>query len=187
MQYVTLDEVSDLFSSTLDLSSTVFLYPTDTIYGLWWLVTPEVVSKIKHIKQRQENKHFSIIAPSFDRVQEYFFVDQDFPQERQAWYDKYGPLTILCERKYPSFLSFVSNNPLVGIRFLHHPFQGVVSNLWEPFLTTSANISGEVYDPHHLENIFAWEVDYFVTSNVSMTGCPSTLVNYNTKEIFVRT
>ena len=63
-------------------SSTVLLYPTDTIYGLGGLVTPEVVEKIMYIKQRPADKPFSIIAPSFDRVSNHFAVTSTFSEER---------------------------------------------------------------------------------------------------------
>jgi tRNA A37 threonylcarbamoyladenosine synthetase subunit TsaC/SUA5/YrdC len=60
VQYLDIDGILPAITS-----STVILYPTDTIYGLGGLVTPEVIEKIKRIKQRDEGKYFSIIAPSF--------------------------------------------------------------------------------------------------------------------------
>jgi tRNA A37 threonylcarbamoyladenosine synthetase subunit TsaC/SUA5/YrdC len=63
-------------------SSTVLLYPTDTIYGLGGLVTPEIVEKIMHIKQRPTDRPFSIIAPSFDRVSNHFAVTSNFSEAR---------------------------------------------------------------------------------------------------------
>lgn len=45
-----------------------FVYPTDTVYGIGGLYTDAMVNKVFSIKQRDEKKMFSIIAPSFDWI-----------------------------------------------------------------------------------------------------------------------
>jgi len=50
----------------------IFVYPTDTIYGIGCIYTLENVEKIYAIKKRDEKKMFSIIAPSFDWISENF-------------------------------------------------------------------------------------------------------------------
>lgn len=46
----------------------IFVYPTDTIYGIGAIHTPENIEKIYAIKKRDEKKMFSVIAPSFDWI-----------------------------------------------------------------------------------------------------------------------
>jgi tRNA A37 threonylcarbamoyladenosine synthetase subunit TsaC/SUA5/YrdC len=50
----------------------IFVYPTDTVYGIGAVHTPENVEKIFVIKQRDIKKMFSIIAPNFGRIAENF-------------------------------------------------------------------------------------------------------------------
>ena len=80
MQSIHLTELPALLTT-----STVFLSPTDTIYGLGGLITPEVVQKIKQIKQRGEEKHFSIVAPNFERIASYFAVAEHFSEQRNQY------------------------------------------------------------------------------------------------------
>jgi len=49
-------------------SGKIFIYPTDTVYGIGGIYTSEMVNKIFAIKKRDEKKMFSIIAPSFDWI-----------------------------------------------------------------------------------------------------------------------
>lgn len=53
----------------------IFVYPTDTIYGIGGIVTPTVVEKINTIKQRTAGKHYSIIAPNNEWVEERFELE----------------------------------------------------------------------------------------------------------------
>jgi len=45
------------------------------------LVTPQVVEKIIHIKQRPADRPLSIIAPSFERISNHFSVEDTFAEE----------------------------------------------------------------------------------------------------------
>jgi tRNA A37 threonylcarbamoyladenosine synthetase subunit TsaC/SUA5/YrdC len=53
----------------------IFVYPTDTIYGIGGIITQTVIEKINTIKQRCISKHYSIIAPSHLRVEKHFEVE----------------------------------------------------------------------------------------------------------------
>lgn len=137
----------------------VFVYPTDTIYGVWWIITAEVVETINAIKKRQPGKHYSIIVPSFDWVQKRCDVWDDFSDTwsrlkeshcitenwSERWLTVLVPVKTFGEKKsswIPNF-SLLSPTQKIWIRFIDHPFQQFVTNLWEPFITTSINISGQ--------------------------------------------
>ena len=81
-----------------NLKTEVFIYPTDTIYGIGCDATNDkLVEKIREIKQR-ENKPFSIIAPSVQWILDNFNVNVRL-------IDKYlpGPYTLLLEKKQKNF------------------------------------------------------------------------------------
>jgi tRNA A37 threonylcarbamoyladenosine synthetase subunit TsaC/SUA5/YrdC len=46
----------------------IFVYPTDTIYGIGGIWNEENIKKIAAIKNRDWNKMFSVIAPNFDWI-----------------------------------------------------------------------------------------------------------------------
>lgn len=168
------------------LDKALFVYPTDSIYGLGTVATAENVAKIDAIKWRQPNKHYSIIAPSFSRLYEHFDVQKNTEIQRQWRYAEHWPLTVLCRRRDQSFLSRVSSNEYVGIRIINHPFQEFVTMLGQPFLSTSANTSWYPYDPLTLQETFSWVVDYYVTNDAVMTQNPSTLIQYDSWEVIRR-
>lgn len=134
--------------SMLNLTtSTVLLYPTDTIYGLWGFITPEVVNTINQIKQRPWEKSYSIIAPSLERIPHYFAVPDPFTSERTKRMMRFPWrwLTLLLplrnDRPRDIDFSLVSTTNIVGVRLLRHSFQQEVYALWKPLITTSANLS----------------------------------------------
>ncbi len=55
----------------------IFIYPTDTIYGIGGVVTPEVIQALDTAKNRLPGKHYSIIAPSYTRIDTYFTHDKN--------------------------------------------------------------------------------------------------------------
>jgi tRNA A37 threonylcarbamoyladenosine synthetase subunit TsaC/SUA5/YrdC len=149
----------------------IFVYPTDTIYWVWSIITPYAIKTIDMIKQRKSWKHYSIIAPNFQRVEEHFAVENfekyrtNMKSSLQAW----RWLTVLCSIKdiYADSVWVVSSNQKVGIRIIDHPIQSFVRELWQSFITTSANISWNadaISHPSHLTKEQSWLIDYFIYS-----------------------
>ena len=61
------------------LEGKIFIYPTDTVYGLGCNAFDEIsVNKIKRIKKREDMKHFSVIAPSKEWILNNFEVEELF-------------------------------------------------------------------------------------------------------------
>jgi len=59
-----------------------------------------------------------------------------------------------------------------GVRVINHPIQDFVNELWQPFITTSANISGDanlVTQPSDLTKEQVWLIDYFIYSEIKDT------------------
>lgn len=116
----------------------IFIYPTDTIYGIGCDATDtEKVKKIQELKQR-DDKPFSIIAPSKEWILERFSTTREE-------LDRYlpGPYTLLLKKKEAGDLTHISANDYVGIRIPDHRFTRALQGLGVPVVTTSVNISGK--------------------------------------------
>jgi len=151
----------------------VFIYPTDTIYGIGCDATNEnSVNKIKEIKSRDKDKPLSVIAPSLDWIKENFIVDLEL--------QKYlpGPYTIILKKKDPMFLKWISSGDSIGIRIPANDFTRQIQKSGVPFVTTSVNLSGEPFalsltdiNPEIKEKI-----DYIIETKEKLSGKPSTLI-----------
>ena len=116
----------------------VIVYPTDTVYGIGCnALRKDLVEKIYVVKGRSEDKPVSVIAPSKKWILENFLVSKDLV-------DKYlpGPFTLIVRKKDVGFLDYIA--PIfIGVRIPDHDFSKMVSKIGVPFVTTSANFSGE--------------------------------------------
>jgi len=151
----------------------IFVYPTDTIYGIGWVYTPENVEKIFTIKQRDEKKIFSIIAPNFEWIKK-----------------KYPEADIETLKKHLEtyhWVTYIFSYEQPGVRIIKHPIQKFVEALGEPFITTSCNISWEqiVIDVKNIPEEIASKVDYIIDGGIGW-GKPSVLIDLVVNKIIER-
>jgi tRNA A37 threonylcarbamoyladenosine synthetase subunit TsaC/SUA5/YrdC len=151
----------------------IFVYPTDTVYGIWGIYQPHVIDKIFSIKKRDERKLFSIIAPSFDRIEK-----------------NHGWVNIETLKQYLHTyhgVTYIFDYAKPGVRIIKHPFQTFVEMLGEPFITTSCNIAGEpvITDIKNLPQEIADNVDYII-DGWELWGKPSVLIDLVENKIIER-
>jgi tRNA A37 threonylcarbamoyladenosine synthetase subunit TsaC/SUA5/YrdC len=103
-----------------------------------------VTQQIDKAKQRLAGKHYSIIAPSFQWIHDYCKVNEDMEQYWAQKTQEHGNITVLLPWKASyTDATLLSDNEYIGVRyFTNHRFQGIVRELGQPLITTSANISG---------------------------------------------
>ena len=119
----------------------VFIYPTDTIYGLGCDATnEESVGMIRDLKYRDSDKPMSVIAPSVDWIKEHFEVTDEMIEKYLP-----GPFTIILKKKDPEFLKQVASEDTLGIRIPDCEFTKLVEKSGVPFITTSVNFAGEPF------------------------------------------
>ena len=159
----------------------IFIYPTDTVYGLGCDATNEKsVEKVKQIKSREKNKPLSIIAPSIKWIKENCIIDVDL--------SKYlpGPYTLILKKKNSDFLSWISPLSTLGIRIPKHDFTKIIQEANAPFITTSINLAGEnpATKIKDIDKNILNKVDIVIKAadESTLSGQPSTLV-INGKEI----
>ena len=157
----------------------IFIYPTDTIYGLGCDATnKKAVEKIKTIKERDRDKPLSVIAPNMKWIKENLIIDCDL--------DKYlpGPYTVILKKKNPEFLSHIAKGETLGIRIPANHFTKEIQKAQVPFVTTSVNLSGEPFtlSTNEIKPEIKKQIDHIIFTNEKLSGEPSKLI-LNGKEI----
>ncbi len=117
----------------------IFIHPTDTVYGLGCNIDfPESIKKIYQLKQREESKPLSIVAPSKEWIYQNFnvsdanrgFIERLLP----------GPYTVVLKLK-TKFPSVVVKDNAIGIRIPKNPVTDLIRKAGIAFTTTSLNIA----------------------------------------------
>jgi tRNA threonylcarbamoyl adenosine modification protein (Sua5/YciO/YrdC/YwlC family) len=116
----------------------IFIYPTDTIYGVGCSALNEkAVKRIRKLKNRPDNP-FSIIAPSKEWIKENCDVDtlDILP----------GPYTLITQLKESPIVKEVNlGKKTLGVRIPDHWISNVVMKLKIPIITTSVNKAGKQF------------------------------------------
>ncbi len=162
-------------------NSHIFIYPTDTIYGIGCdASSEEAVSRIREIKGRAKNP-FSVIVPSLEWVYDNCVV----PKHAEQWLQKLpGPYTLILKMKRQNGLA-KSVNPgrdTIGIRLPNHWVSGMVRELKKPVITTSVNKAGKEFmtSIDNLDPAIHSNVEFIVYEGEKQ-GSPSTLVDLTGK------
>ena len=164
----------------------VFIYPTDTIYGIGCNAKlDDAVDKIRQLKKRPKQP-FSIIAPS----REWIVKNCETNLRAKKWINKLpGAYTLILKLKEDSSVSKLVNPGIntVGVRIPDHWFTHVVKEAKTPIITTSVNRHGENYmtELDDLDKDFKNNVDYIFFDG-TIKGTPSTIVDLTKEKIEVK-
>ncbi|MBN2035728.1 MAG: L-threonylcarbamoyladenylate synthase [Chitinispirillaceae bacterium] len=155
----------------------VFIYPTETVYGLGGLYgVGGVEERILSVKRSASDKPLICIAP--DRS---FFLRLPviFPPVAER----------LARRFWPGGLTLVlpSSSDIrgIGVRVSSHPFVTEFFRYVDhPLYSTSANLSGEPYvgDPENICAAFSASIDFFIDAGFLRASPPSTIVGIDADE-----
>ena len=140
MQIITKEELRLRIEEIRDKihKGAVFIYPTDTIYGIGCDATnSDAVKRVREIKERQEVP-FSVIAPSIEWIQE----NCEITKEAEKWLKELpGPLTLIMKLKNKDCIAKEVNPGLdsLGVRMPDHWINSLVNTIGTPIVTTSVN------------------------------------------------
>ncbi len=179
------------------LKEKVFIYPTDSIYGLGCDATSEkLVQKIRYIK-KSNLQPFSVIVPS----KEWVYQNCEVGPEQKKYVEKLGKKLMVNGEEHCFTLVLKLNNKdavarnvcqgleTIGVRIPNHWFSEVVANLGVPVVTTSANQTGEDFmtSIEDLSSGIRREVDLIVYEG-EKKGYPSIIIHAErkTKEVKIR-
>lgn len=173
------DEIKDLIKK-----GNIFIYPTDTIYGIGCDATNQkMVSNLRDIKKR-DSKPFSIIAS-----REWIIKNCEISIEGMKWLEKLpGPYTLIFKLKTKlKWISELNNNKnTIGVRIPKHWISDLVRELGFPIVTTSVNLSGEknMTNLEDLNTEIAKKID-FILYEGEKKGKPSTIVDLSGEKVGV--
>jgi len=178
MRIINYDELKMERPSIIDavIRGTVFIYPTDTIYGLGCNAElSNAVKKVRLLKSRASNP-FSVIAPSLQWIYENCIVTK----EGEEWLEKLpGPYTLIFKLKKTCIAKEV--NPglkTLGIRIPNHWIRNIVAEAEVPVVTTSVNRSNEDYmaSLEDLDPLIKGAID-FILYEGKKEGKPSKIID----------
>lgn len=171
------------------LQNKIFIYPTDTLYGIWGVFNHENVERINEIKKRHMWKKLSIIAPSFEWIFENFEVSN--PEYMFEMFDKYHGVTYILRPKtenseYSLYETAFDDNT-IGVRIIKHPIQEFITALGKPFISTSANFAWGVNCKtiDDIDPLLQAQMDYVVDGH-EVFGKPSMLIFVDNGKIIER-
>ena len=174
----------DEFRSQIE-NGAVFVYPTDTIYGIGSNATNETaVLKLRNIK-RQHDRPLSVIAPSVEWIKENCVITT----EAEEWLKKLpGPYTLILKIKSEfSVAPSVTDTGSLGVRIPDNPISKFVELLGVPIITTSANMAGKMFmtSIEDLDPMIRGRIDFVVDAG-DIKGRPSDIVFLDKDEIKIR-
>jgi len=183
MRILNIDEFKLEQKSIIDeiISGAVFIYPTDTIYGLGCNAQDSfAVIKIRKIKGRALNP-FSVIAPSLEWINKNCIVTK----EGKEWLRKLpGPYTLIFKLKNFNCVAKEVNPNLktLGIRIPNYWIRKIVAGAEVPIVTTSVNKSNEDYmsSLEDLDPTIKASVDFIIYEG-KKEGKPSKIVDLTEK------
>lgn len=155
----------------------IFVYPTDTIYGIGCSAeNDECVLRIRKAKKR-EAKPFSVIAPSKSWIGN--FCDLDGGKKRFLSFLP-GPYTLILNLRGKNAVAGEVNNfgDSLGVRIPNNWFSSVIEKAGVPFVTTSVNVTGKEHIKRvgDIQEYIKSYVDYVVDDGV-LGGKPSKVLD----------
>jgi L-threonylcarbamoyladenylate synthase len=151
----------------------LFIYPTDTIYGLGCDATnSNAVKKLRKLKKRY-NKPLSTIAPSRQWILDNCNVKKKF----LAYISKLpAPFTFIVSMKRKNAVSEeVTDTNSLGVRMPKHEFTKIIQKAGKPFITTSVNIAGEKHATSIQEIPWRMKRHCIIIDAGRLEGTPSTI------------
>jgi L-threonylcarbamoyladenylate synthase len=158
----------------------VIVYPTDTFYGLGGnCLSQKALRKIFEIKRRPASKGLPVLISDLEMAKR---LAVELPMSFFVLAARFwpGPLTLVLKAAAHLPRGLVGPKKTIGIRLPNVPWlQNLIRETGVPFITTSANISGqrEIASPDKAIRLFQGKVDLIVDGGRTPGCLPSTVVD----------
>lgn len=145
----------------------IFVYPTDTVYGIGCNArNHDAVIKLRIAKNTE--KPWPVIAPNREWIDANLRVDDC----ARSWLKKFpGKFTIILEIKNEFLVDSSVAQKTLGVRIPNHWFSKIIEKSWIPFVTTSVSVSKSPYCtsvhdiPDELKSVIDYAIDDGVINN----------------------
>jgi len=182
MQTVTKAELLSRKKEFLEkMKNEIFIYPTDTIYGIGCDATNiELVRKLRIIKKRFDTP-FSVIVPN----KKWIYLNCEVSKEAEIHLNYLpGPYTIILPLNNMDAVSKDTINDFdsLGVRIPDHWIAELVEELGKPIITTSANEQGKDFmtKPEMLSSHLKNNVGFLIDDG-EIEGKPSKVIKVTNK------
>jgi len=164
-------------------SGKIFIYPTDTIYGIGGNPFDEnVLKRISDIKGRNEKKQFIWLLSDFENLMNYVDVIYDIHLDflQKIWP---APVTVILNLNARTKEIIIQDT--IAVRIPQNDFcLKLLKEISRPLISTSVNRSGE--DPlKHIDQIvssFSQDVDAIVYYSGTIEKKSSTIIDLTSKQ-----
>jgi L-threonylcarbamoyladenylate synthase len=182
MKKYTLEQLNEITHCLLHGETAV--YPTETSYGLGCDARNiQAVEKIFNIKGREKTKSLLVIVPTIEAARQYLEWNNLLEELANKYWP--GPLTIVSRAQPAKLpLGVVAADGTLAVRVTANPWlQSLTTNLGEPLVGTSANITGshqDLYNPEDIVTEYAGrdlKPDILVDGGVIPIHRPTTIVS----------
>lgn len=161
----------------------IFIYPTDTIYGIGGNPFDEnVVKRIADIKGRDEKKQFIWLISDFENLMNYVDVNYethlDFLQK--IWP---APVTVILHLNERT--KAIINQDTIAVRIPQNDFcLKLLKEISRPLISTSVNRTGEnpLNEIDKIVNIFLQDVDAIIFYSETTERKSSTIIDLTSKQ-----
>ena len=157
----------------------VFIYPTDTIYGIGCnALIDESVQKIRALKQRP-SKPMSVIAPSKEWITKNFNLKKEYLNKLPGKYT----YVLKPNSEVVSKLTHPKTK-ILGVRIPDNWFTKIIQESRVPFITTSVNITNKpnMTCIEELDQSIKLGVDYFIDEG-KLVGSPSKVIMFDGEDV----
>jgi L-threonylcarbamoyladenylate synthase len=172
-----------ILTTELFHSGKIFIYPTDTIYGIGGNPFEEsVIKRIADIKGRNERKQFIWLLSDFENVMNYVDVVYDTHHDflQKIWP---APLTVILNLNTRT--REIINQNTIAVRVPNNDFcLKLLKEISRPLISTSVNRSSEepLNKIEQILNEFSKGVDAIVYHSVTIEQKSSTIIDLTSKQ-----
>jgi L-threonylcarbamoyladenylate synthase len=179
-------ENSIIKAKKIYLEGRVFVYPTDTIYGLG--ANPfneEALEKVNEIKGRQEGKNYILLIDSIDTLSKYVELNSERHLDflLSIWPNSVSVVLNLNKKT-----SSILKTNTAAFRIPNHRFcQKLTAELHMPIISTSVNRSDSspISHPEIIRQEFSSEVSAIFYSNKKYYEKASTLIDLTGNDLIL--
>ena len=153
----------------------IFIYPTDTIYGLGCkAIDRQAVLELFKIKKRDINKPMIVLVSSYCMAKEYFFISKkqekylrtvwprmSFDARKEKLDYKIKPSTVILKSRGNLPKELLGSDGSGAVRFPHYPLLiKEIKKIGVPIVSTSLNISGKapISDLKNIKKYFGRDI-----------------------------